>query len=224
MKKDVGRVHRNDSEEIRVSLREVRGELCLELRVYSRSTHHGGMPVPDPEAIVVPVRVLPDLCRILEQTQDRLIKEGLMETPFPAKVITMQAGEPVALCLGDPEATAPNTRCEDRIPIKLPVDCYLLGTPPDTWPSKPLPGQVAGEIRDVSSGGAQVWLPEQFPISTHLAIFMRIGEMTFRGQAEVVGVAPHPKDGYYRHNLHWLSLSHQAEAALSKLIDSPEQC
>lgn len=222
MNKDLGRVSRNDSEEIRLTLREVRGELCLELRVYTRSAHHGGMPVPDPEAIVVPIRALGHLCRLLEQIQDRLIKEGLIEAPSSAKVITMQAGEPVTVCLGDPEATpSPNTRSEPRMPIQLPVECYLLRTP-DIWPSKPLPGHVTGEIRDVSSGGAQVWLPEQFPISSHLAILMKIGEMTFRGQAEVVGVAPHPKDGYYRHNLHWLSLSHQAEAALSKLVAGPQ--
>ena len=222
MNKDLGRVSRNDSEEIRLSLREVRGELCLELRVYTRSAHHGGMPVPDPEAIVVPVRVLGHLCRLLEQTQDRLIKEGLMEAPSPAKVITMQAGEPVTVCLGDPEATpSPNTRGEPRMPIKLPVECYLLRTP-DIWPSKPLPGHVTGEIRNVSGGGAEVWLPEQFPISTHLAILVRIGEMTFRAQAEVVGTTPHPKDGHYSHDLHWLSLSPQAEAALSKLVAGPQ--
>jgi len=211
MKKDLGRVSRNDSEEIRLSLREVRGELCLELRVYTRSAHHGGTPIPDPEAIVVPVRILPDLCRVLEQSHDRLVKEGLAE----------KAGEPATLCLGDLQAATPNTHSELGTSVKLPVQCYLLKAPPDTWPAKTLPGHVAGEIRDVTSGGAEVWLPEQFPISTHLAILMRIGEMTFRAQAEVVGAAPHPKDGHYCHNLQWLSLSPQAEAALSKLVAGP---
>lgn len=212
MNKDLGRVSRNHSEEIRLTLREDRGELCLELRVYTRSAHHGGMPVPDPEAIVVPVRILSDLCRVLQQSHDRLVKEGLAE----------KAGEPITLCLGDLQAATPSTRSEPGTSVKLPVECYLLKTSPDTWSSKPLPGRVAGEIRDVSSGGAEVWLPEEFPISSHLAILMRIGEMSFRGQAEVVGAAPHPEDGYYRHSLRWLSLSPQAEAALSKLVAGPQ--
>jgi hypothetical protein len=102
------------------------------------------------------------------------------------------------------------------------VECYLLKTSPDTLSSKPLPERVAGEIRDVSGGRAGVWLPEQFPISSRLAILMRIGETSLRAQAEVVGAAPHPEDGYYRHSLQWLSLSPQAEAALSKLAAGRE--
>ncbi|MGH7423976.1 MAG: PilZ domain-containing protein [Candidatus Methylomirabilales bacterium] len=222
MNKDLGRVSRNDSEEIRLTLREVRGELCLELRVYTRSAHHGGMPVPDPEAIVVPIRVLPDLCRVLQQSHDRLVKEGLAAPPSRPTIVTMQPTEPPTLCLGDLQAATPNTRSELGTSVTLPVECYLLKTSSDTWPSKPLPGHVAGEIRNVSGGGAQVWLPEQFPISTHLAILMRIGEITFRAQAEVVGTAPHPKDGHYSHDLQWLSLSPQAEAALSKLVAGPQ--
>lgn len=100
MQKDLGRVSRNDSEEIRLTLREIRGELCLELRVYTRSARHGGTAVPDPEAIVVPVRVLPELSRVLEQSLDRLVKEGLAE----------KTGEPATLCLGDLQAATPNAR------------------------------------------------------------------------------------------------------------------
>src|SRR3970282_2902974 len=94
MNRDLGRVSRNDSEEIRLSLREVRGELCLELRVYTRSAHHGGMPVPDPEAIVVPIRVLSDLCRVLQQSHDRLVKEGLEAHPSRPTVVTMATTSP----------------------------------------------------------------------------------------------------------------------------------
>jgi hypothetical protein len=222
MKKDLGRVSRNDSEEIRLSLREVRGELCLELRIYTRSAHHGGMPVPDPEAIMVPVRVLPDLCRLLEQSTRRLVQERLAAPPSRPQILTMEPAEPPTLCLGDLQAATPNTAPELGTSVTLPVECYLLKTSLDTWPSAPLVGHVAGEIRNVTSGGAEVWLPEQFPISSHLAVFMRIGEMSFRAQATVVGTAPHPNDGYYRHSLKWLSLSPQAEAALSKLVAGPQ--
>lgn len=216
MRRHLIRVSRNASEEIFVSLQEVGGELFLELRIYRRADH-GGAFVPEPEAILVPVRVLPDLCSALDQTRDRLMKEGLLRVQSPATVFPTQAGESATLCLGDPEADPVNTRPEPRRQVGVPVQCHLLRAA-DTWPSKPLPEQVTGEIRDVSGGGAQAWLSEQFPISTHLAVFTRIGGMTFRAQAEVAEVAPHPKDGQYRHALDWLSLAPQAQAALAEIM------
>ncbi len=80
------------------------------------------------------------------------------------------------------------------------------------------PSSITRTETDVSS--AHVWLPEQFPVCSHLAVFMRIGELNFRGQAEVVEAASHPKGGNYRHSLRWISLSPQAKAALSKVIDA----
>jgi len=210
------RVSRNASEEIFVSLQEVGGELFLELRIYRRAADHGEVFVPESEAILVPVRVLPDLCSALDQTRDRLMKEGLLRVQSPATVFPTQAGESATLCLGDPEADPVPTRPEPRREVGVPVQCHLLRAA-DTWPSKPLPEQVTGEIRDVSGGGAQAWLPEQFPISTHLAIFTRIGGMTFRAQAEVADVAPHPEEGKYRHTLQWLSLTENAQEVLAKL-------
>jgi hypothetical protein len=222
MDKDLGRLSRNASEEIRLTLRAVRGELCLELRIYTRSAHRGGPPVPDPEAIVVPLRVLPDLCRVLVQSHDRLVKEGLAGLPVAPEGVTLEPTEAPTLCLGDLQAATPDASAELGTSVKLPVECYLLKTSPDTLSAKPLPERVAGEIRDVSDGGAGVWLPAQFPISSRLAILMRIGENSFRGQAEVVAAAPHPEDGYYRHSLRWLSLSPQAATALSKLLAGPQ--
>jgi hypothetical protein len=219
VKKELGRIRRNESEEIRVSLQEVRGELHLELRIYSRSSGHGGAYLPDPETILVPVRVLPDLCHVLEQAHDRLLKEGLVDVPPLATVIDMEAGDPITLGLLHPSEPPPDTCNEPRAPVKLPVQCHLLGAP-DSWPSKPLPGQASGQITQVSGGGAEVWFAEQFPVSTRLAVFLQIKELMFRGQAEVVEAAPHPKDGYYRHYLQWLSLSPQARAALSKILEA----
>lgn len=216
MRRHLIRVSRNASEEIFASLHEVGGEQFLELRIYRRAADRGGAFVPGPEAILVPIRVLPDLCSALDQTRDRLMKEGLLQVQNAATVLPAQAAESTTLCLGDPEATPVPTRPEVRRQVGVPVQCHLLRAA-DTWPSKPLPEQVTGDLRDVSGGGAQAWFPEQFPISTHLAVFTRIGGMTFRAQAVVADVGPHPEDGKYRHTLQWLSLSENAQAVLAKL-------
>lgn len=227
MKKHIGRVRRNESEEIRISLQEVHGELHVELRIYGRSARQGEGYLPEPESIIVPVRVLADVCRVLEQTHDRLLKEGLVTISSLTDVINPEAGDPVTLQLVDPvtrEAVAPaaaqsDTRSEPRGPARIPVECHLLAAP-DTWPSKPLPKQLTGEIRNMSSGGAEVLLPEEFPVSTHLAVFMKIGELDFRGKAEVVAAASQPMGGSYEHTVKWLSLSPQAKTALSKLTNA----
>jgi hypothetical protein len=79
---------------------------------------------------------------------------------------------------------------------------------------------VIGEIRELAIDNALVWLPREFIVGSRLAALITIGELHFRGQAEVVGTAPDHQDGYYRHSLRWVSLSPQAKAALSKIIDT----
>jgi hypothetical protein len=217
MPKPLSRVRRTESEEIRISLQEVHGEPHLELRVYRRAPDGDATPLPEPEAILIPLRVLPEFCRTLVTIEARLLKERQAPVHATARATTMEDGEPVTLCLGDPNAAPLDARSEPRVRVRMAVECHLLKVP-DIWPRKPLPDHVAGEIRDVSKGGAQAWLPESFPIATHFAVFMRIGEMTFRGQAEVVGAAPEPTDGLWRHNLQWNALSEQASAALAQLI------
>lgn len=229
MAKHIGRIRRNESEEIRVSLQEVHGELHVELRVYGRSARQGGPYLPEPESIVVPVHVVADLCRALEETHDLLIKQGLVRLPSLTDVIDMEAGDPVTLQLVDPvtlqavdQRAAPSVpRAEARVPERLPVECHLLAAP-DTWPSKSLPAQVTGEIRIMNSQVAQVWLPQEFPVSTHLAVFISAGELNFRGKAEVAAAASHPMGGSYQHTFRWLSLSPQSEAALLKLANAPQ--
>ncbi len=222
MKNSFGRVSRNASEEIRVWLQEAEGDPCVELRVYNRSGQQGGVSLPEPEGLVVPVDALWDLIQVLEQTYDYLLKEGLVDIPSMRNLIS--ADDPIKLHLvvdpptqtqADSLGSPANKRREPRVPVKLSVECYLMGAP-DTWPSE----KVTGELRDLSSGGAQVWLPEQFPVGSRLAVMISIGELIFRGQARVVGVAPHPQDGNYRHNLQWVPMDPQVKATLSKIIDT----
>lgn len=216
MNKKVGTVRRNETEEIHVSLKALNRELHVEMRVYSRSTRDGGTYRPEPESIVVPVHALLDLCQVLEQTHDRLLKAGLVKLPSLMNMVSLGAGDPLTL----QPVPQPDAACDPRVAVNLPFECVLMSTP-DVWPSAPLPERVTGQIRILSARGAQVWLPAQFPASCHLAIFVKVGKIIFRGQAEVVEVAPHSKDGNYRHRLEWRSLSPHAQAALSRIITTP---
>ena len=213
MKKNFGRVSRNESEEIRVWLQEVEGNLCVELRVYDRSAQRAGISLPEPEGLVVPVHVLWDLIQVLQQTHDHLTKEGLVDAPTMNNLVT--GDDPIRLHLVvEPSDPQPDTGREPSVSIRMPLECYPLGAP-DNWPSEAL----TGEITDLSTEHAQVCFPKQFAAGSRLAI-TRIGDQVFRAQTEVVGTTPHPDNGAYRHSLRWLSLSPQAKAALSKIIDS----
>lgn len=68
MKKNFGRFSRTESGEIQVSLEEVQGELYLDVRITSRPASDGEGSQED--RITVPVRMLADLCDILQQTKD----------------------------------------------------------------------------------------------------------------------------------------------------------
>ena len=90
MKKSFGRVSRNASEEIRVWLQEDKeGELQVELRVYDRSAQGGGISLPEPEGLVVPIHVLSELCKVLEQARDHLLQEGLVEVTTMRNLVTV---------------------------------------------------------------------------------------------------------------------------------------
>jgi hypothetical protein len=217
VKKDFGRVSRTESGEIHVSLQEIQGELYLDLRIYSRpSSDEGGS---EPETIIVPVHMLRDLCQVLEQTKEDLVKEGLVDIPSLDTVISTKASKPVMVLQAEPSGSPADKRREPRVDVRLPVECHLLSAPKD-WPTKPVTEQVTGETKDLSHGGLQVWLPEQFPVGSRLAVFIRAGELTFRGQAGVRGVAADPQHGSYRHNLQWHMLDPQARTALLQIMET----
>lgn len=214
MKKNFGRVSRNASEEIRVWLQEVQGDLCVELRVYNRAAQGGGVSLPEPEGLVVPIHALSELCQALEQVHEHLLKEGLVDVPIMRNLVTVD--DPIKLHLVvDPPVPQPDTPSEPTVSVKLPVECYSLGVP-DNWPSE----HVTGEIRDLTKDSAQVSLPKEFTAGSRLAVLMTIGTLHFRGQAEVVGTAPHPQEGSYQHSLRWVSLNPQAKATLAKIIET----
>ncbi len=77
---------------------------------------------------------------------------------------------------------------------------------------------LRGETKDVSSGGAQLWLPECLSLLTRVEVLMQIEGADFEELAEVVGVGVRQTNGRYRHSVRWLELSTQARAALSQVI------
>lgn len=214
MKETLCQISRNQFEDVCLSLREVHQAPHVELRVDRRAARPGADSLPKMEGITVPVDMLPDLLRLLEQTQERLIQRGLMHLPSSAaEATTMEAGEAVPLGIRVPLGRRGESRRESRMTVKVPVGCRLLDTA-DSCHSEPL----IGEIKDVSQGGAQLWLPRRLPLYSRAEVFMRIGELNFQGRTQVVGAEVHPKDGRYRHGLRWLVLNPEAKVVLSKIL------
>lgn len=197
-------IHRSEFEDIWVSLLQVRGAPHVQLRVYHRSARLGGDSLPGSEGITMPVAVLPDLIRVLEETQERLAQEGPPHAPLPTEATTSGPDEPVT-----PPRRLRGDRRGHRIPVKVPVECRHVGAVEARG--------VTGETRDVSAGGAQIWLRERFPLLSRVEVFMHIGTLKFQGRAEVVGVGLRPKHGRCRHSIRWLDLNAHAKAILSKL-------
>ncbi len=88
--KKLDKIHRSDSEDICVLLRDVQGAPHVELRIYRRPESPDEDPLPGTEAISVPVNALQDLLRMLAQAQERLAQDGLVQTKSsdPAPVRT----------------------------------------------------------------------------------------------------------------------------------------
>ncbi len=202
----LGQIRRNQFEDVCVLLREVYRAPHVELRVFRRPERPGGYSLPGMEGMGLPVALLPDLLRVLAQTLERLVRDGLVDAPSISEAITMETGDPVAL-----RAVARNSRREPRVSLQVPVGCRLVDST-NSWPSK----AVIGETKDVSNGGAQVLLSERFPLFSRVEVFMRIADLNFHGRAVVVSADVHPTHGGYRHSLRWLGLTDQAKTALSQ--------
>lgn len=194
MKKRLGQVSRTKLEDIYVSLREINGTPHVDVRVYRRPVR-GGDAVAGIEGVTVPVDLFPALLRVLEESHGRLIQEGMLRAPDAESLRELSSD-----------------RRGQRVPLRIPVECC-------PWPvgdSQVLKGETA----DVSTGGAQLWLPECLSLLMRVEVFMQIEGAAFKELAEVVGVGVRPTNGRYRHSVRWLELSGQAKAALVHLISS----
>lgn len=211
MEKKLGRMKRTKLEDICSVLRDSRGTLQVELRVYRRSPRAGQESVPGTEGIAVPVELLPDFLRMLEQTKEELIRRGVLHPTSPVHVTTMEKGDAVPVRLLAPGRRG-DSRRESRLPLIVPVGCRLLDAEE--------PKTATGQTEDVSHGGTKVWLTERFSLFSKVELFMRIGEVNFQGRAQVVAAELHPKRGRYQHSLQWLGLSADAKTALLNLTES----
>jgi hypothetical protein len=212
----LGSMVKNRLEEIWVSVREIQGEANVELRVHGRSVSGKEEPLPGREAITLPVGLLPVLLRVLTQAQDVLIKRGLIYTPSPAEAIVVEDGLPITVRMAD-AAAGRKSRLYPRMSLSVPVECRVID-PDSFWPAKP----VNGEAKDVSIGGAQVWLSKPLPRFKQVEVFMVIEGMPFRARAEIAGVEleakKEAKSGYYRHSLRWVTMEAHAKEVLSKVV------
>jgi PilZ domain-containing protein len=220
MEETLGHVLCNPLEEVRLSLRDIRGEPRVELRVYRRVVPSDASALPSTEGVAIPVNVLPDLIRVLTQAQDLLTKQGRIFVPSSTETRVMERGELITEGLGDRKVDQ-RGRQYPRISLNIPAECRLLD-PGSIWAGKP----VTGEVKDVSLGGAQVWLPKCFPRFRQLEVFIMIEGTPFRARAEIVGTdLMKTKKGQEscRHNLRWVALDATAKAALSKVIPAGSQ-
>ncbi|MFQ5840507.1 MAG: PilZ domain-containing protein [Candidatus Methylomirabilales bacterium] len=192
-----GPIRRDRLEDIWVSVRGDRSVPYVELRVSPRVERPGARSPAGQEAIRVPVGVLSELLRVLGQAQDCLVTEGLVHVPACAKARTPAASESLTVHLADTPGHRGDRRRDPRAPFKMPIYCH----PMDEIGTSPM----AGEIQDVSRGGAALWLPKRLPLYSRVEVIMRIAGLIFRGKAEVVGATVHAKNGSYRHSFRWLA-------------------
>jgi hypothetical protein len=202
MTETLGQLALNSLEALKLSLITIRGEPHVELRVWEHTAPGNAGGLPGERAIALPLNLFPDLLRVMTEAKDVL------------------ATRPPTLPTITPRAAAPPGRTDSRkaprLHLSLPVECRLLD-PTSFWPGK----WVSGEIKDLSLGGAQVWLPDRFPCFKQIEVFCRIEGTAFRGRAEIVGADPlkkAPRNGRYRHSLRWVGMDPRVKSALTKLV------
>jgi len=198
----LARVALNPLEDLTLSLVTIRGEPHVEFRVHARTATGNASSLPGARAIALPLSLFPELLRVMTEAKDAL---ATRRQTLPT--ITPRIAAP-------PGRTDP--RKDPRVHLSLPVECRLLD-PTTFWPGK----WVSGEIKDLSLGGAQVWLSECFPCFKQVEVFCRIEGTAFRGRAEIVGADPMrkaPRNGRYRHSLRWVGMDPSAQSALTKLV------
>ena len=215
MTKTLKQTRGNQLGKICLSLRHADGGRSIELRVCRPSSQPGEACVPQGEGIAVPLDFLLELRRLLEQIEDRFITERPSHPSSASSVMTMERGEVVGLDLNIPLSRRGEFRRTVRVPLSVQVACRLVS---ESCSPKPL----IGAIKNISTGGLQLWLTERLPLYSSVELFARIAGANFRGQAEVVRAEVQPQDGRYEHGLRWLDLTPPSQDALAKVIRAVE--
>lgn len=229
---NLGRVICNRYEELWISLTEILGKGHLELHVHWRPTDGSPQPSRMRDLVVLPVEQLPALLQHLKQATDLLTRRGLLDPTSSPEMVLMERGE--VIVRGQPtRMTGSRCRRHSRVPVQCAVVCRPLGS--NQVESSPL---LRGEIRDLSLGGAQAWLPSRVGLFQRVDVAALIDGEPFRARAEIVGAdlptRKHPGTGYLRHSFRWVEIGSKAKDVLSRTVskalpsgnasaDSPQQ-
>lgn len=208
----LGQMALNPFEDLKIFLMKIRGELHVALRIHARAAPDSASGLPGGRSLVLPVKSLPEILRAMTEITEALSKRSLTSVPETGGVENWQSTTPPVP--GPPART--DSRRTPRVHVRIPVECRLLD-PTTFWPGK----WAAGEITNLSVGGAQVWLDERFPRFRQVEVFGEVEGTVLRGRGEIVGadlMRTAPKNGRHRHSLRWVSMDTFAKSALSRLV------
>ncbi len=212
-----GKIPCGPLEEVWVSVQEVQGKAQLELQVHRIPTTGAAATRPQGDAIRIPVDQLLPLLQVLNHVREICANRGYLSEPASAG--TPEQGEPAAPPI---LPRTPSGRQHPRMPVKLPVECRVVDAE-RFWPT-PL---VAGELHDISLGGAQAWLPKRLPRFRKVDIAGELDGKPFQARATIVSVGlesqQDPVTCFHRHGLQWVAMEPRSHellvAALAQLSE-----
>jgi len=206
-------------EEMRVSLREVCRKWHVELRLCGLSDDESPQERPARVAINLPIEQLPILLEQLAQVRDSCVKRGLLGCESPGEIVVMDRGESVVL-QDRYRYRGQRGRRHPRMQVRYSVICQPLATAQAARSTI-----LQGEFRDLSAGGAQIWLPCRLELGQQVEIAGMIDGQPFRARAEVVGASVQVKKGLIgeqvRHSLKWLTYNAAAADILTMTLVQP---
>jgi hypothetical protein len=206
-------------EEMWVSLKEIYRTWHVELRLCDRSDDRLPQERPARVAINLPIEQLPMLLEQLAQVRDFCLKRGLLGCESPGETVVIDRGESVV-----PQdrfrLRGQRGRRHPRMQVRYSVICQPLATAHSARSTI-----LQGEFRDLSAGGAQIWLPCRLELGQEVEIAGMIDGQPFRARAEVVGAGIQVKKGpigeQVRHSLKWLSYNAAAADILTMTLVQP---
>jgi hypothetical protein len=209
----LGLVVCNRHEEVWISLKEVRQEWHIELRVYERSDDGGRQPRPGRDVINLPVEQLPLLLERLAQAKDSCLRRGLLWVSGDGHVAPVGRAA-TAVQPDRARAAGMRARLHPRLPVRYAVLCQ-----PMVVGEVQRSAVLRGEFRDLSVGGAQLWLPSRLNLAQQVEIGAMIEGQAFRAKAEIVGAdlrsKGDPETRCIRHSLKWITYNSAAADVLT---------
>ena len=215
----LGQIVCNRHEEVWISLKEICRRWHIELRIYDRSDDGWRQPRPGRDLINLPVEQLPLLLDRLGQAKDSCVKRGLLCVSADFDGPEERSAAPTQR---DRERAAGiRARRYPRLPVRHPAVCQPM-------PTGELQRSMVlrGEFRDLSVGGAQIWLPCRLELAQRVEVAAMIDGQPFRAKGEIVGAdlqsKGDPKTGYIRHSLRWITYNSAATDILTMTLMQSE--